>query len=87
MFAMRNEPDVIVVDIQMPGGTGIEALKKLKASMKTAQIPVLVLSGSIEPKDEHQVTDLGAAAFVRKPVDAEALHTKLLEIATPRDAR
>ena len=32
MYAIRGQPDCIVLDIQMPGGTGIEALKKLKAS-------------------------------------------------------
>jgi len=47
MFAMRSSPDAIMLDIAMPGGTGIDALKKLKMSAKTTQIPVVVLSGSI----------------------------------------
>ena len=74
MFAMRNPPDVIVLDIQMPGGTGFDALKKLQGSVKTSQIPVVVLSGSVEPSDARSVIALGAAEFVRKPIEAEALH-------------
>ena len=61
MFAIRTAPDVITLDINMPGGTGIEALKKLRQSMKTSQIPVVVLSGSIDAKDEPAVLELGAA--------------------------
>ena len=77
MFAMRTTPDAIMLDIAMPGGTGIDALKKLKRSAKTMQIPVVVLSGSIEPADEAGVMALGAAAFMRKPPDVQLLHATL----------
>lgn len=80
MFAVRGQPDAILLDIQMPGGTGIEALKKLKASTKTASIPIVVLSGRMEPTIEADVLGLGAVRFVRKPVDVTALHTLLSEL-------
>ena len=60
MIAMRSPPDVIVLDVQMPGGTGLEALKKLKSSVKTSQIPVVVLSGSLEPRASDNIKSLGA---------------------------
>lgn len=82
MFAMRGQPDVIVLDIQMPGGTGIDALRKLKASVKTAQIPVVVVSGSVAPEEEAAIVGLGAARFVRKPVDGDALHEILREVTS-----
>ena len=78
MFAMRNVPDVIVLDIQMPGGTGIDALRRLKQSAKTSQLPVVVLTGSVAPEEEPSLLAQGAAAFVRKPADADALHEVLL---------
>lgn len=84
MFAMRGQPDVIVLDIQMPGGTGIDALKKLKASVKTSQIPVVVVTGSVAPEEERTIVALGAARFVRKPVEAEALHEILTELVGER---
>ncbi len=77
MTAMRTPPDAIVLDIQMPGGTGIEALKKLKASSKTSSIPVLVLSGSGSNDTPDQVKGLGADAFLLKPVDPDTLYRAL----------
>jgi DNA-binding response OmpR family regulator len=78
MSAMRSTPDVILLDIHMPGGTGIEALKKLKANSKTAMIPVIVLSGSMDPNAAAAlVCDLGAADFIPKPADPEAVFTAI----------
>ena len=81
MFAMRGQPDAILLDIQMPGGTGIDALKKLKASMKTRYIPVFVLSASDDPSIEANARALGAAEFVRKPAEADVLHDLLRRTA------
>ena len=81
MFAMRSSPDVIMLDIAMPGGTGIDALKKLKMSSRTMQVPVVILSGSIDRKDEPNVLALGAAAFMRKPPDIDALHDLMSKLA------
>ncbi len=79
MFAMKTPyPDVIALDIGMPGGSGFEVLKKLQMSARTGQIPVVVVSGSITETDEATVTELGAVAFLRKPVDAQTLHETLL---------
>lgn len=74
MFAMRAPaPDLIILDINMPGGTGIDALRKLKQSTRTDQIPVIVLSGSIDQSLPAKVKELGAAAFLAKPLDPTAL--------------
>jgi two-component system, cell cycle response regulator DivK len=77
MTAMRTPPDAIVLDIQMPGGTGIEALKKLKTSSKTSSIPVLVLTGTASNDTPDQVKGLGADDFLLKPIDAETLYRAL----------
>jgi putative two-component system response regulator len=81
MFAMRNPPDVIVLDIQMPGGTGLDALKKLQTSVKTSQIPVVVLSGTLDAGAEQSVLALGAVQFVPKPVEPDVLHEIILVAA------
>lgn len=73
MVAMKSPPDVIVLDIQMPGGTGIVVLERLKASSKTWQIPVIVLSGSTDPKAADTVKALGAAEYLTKPVVVDQL--------------
>jgi two-component system cell cycle response regulator DivK len=77
MFTMRAAPDAIVLDINMPGGTGTTALKRLKASTKTRFIPVLVLSGSTDPGAAAEVRALGAEEFMAKPVDIDPLDTAL----------
>lgn len=82
--AMRSQPDVIILDVQMPGGTGIEALKRLKQSARTSQIPVVVLSGSVEAETTGVVKALGAVEFLLKPIDPEALYQALCTILEPQ---
>ena len=77
MSAVRSPPDAIVLDVHMPGGTGIEALRKLKASSKTSAIPVIVISASGTSETPDQVKALGADAFLLKPIDPDALYEVL----------
>jgi putative two-component system response regulator len=58
----RNRPDVIVLDVQMPGMDGIELCRRLKSDPETALIPVILLSGSALGD-----SDAGADAFLTKP--------------------
>src|SRR4029079_2062929 len=65
MFAMRAPtPAAIILDLNMPGGTGLEALRKLKLSARTAPIPVIVVSGSAELDMPRQVKTLGADEYL-----------------------
>ncbi|MDB4878914.1 MAG: response regulator receiver protein [Gemmatimonadetes bacterium] len=85
MFASRPPgPDVIVLDINMPGGSGLDALMKIKRSAKTSTIPVIVVSGSIDQSLSRKVAELGAVAFLTKPVDPEALATAIAAAAATR---
>jgi two-component system cell cycle response regulator len=83
MVGVRAQPDAIILDIHMPGGTGVEALRKLRASAKTSFLPIVVISATTDPKEIQTVHDLGATAFLPKPVDFEALWA-VLEKATGR---
>ena len=77
MIALRAAPDAIVLDINMPGGSGIDVLKRLKRSTKTQNIPVIVVSGN-EDSDVRQVAlQLGVVEFLMKPVDLDQLGTIL----------
>lgn len=78
MMAMRKPPvDGIVLDVNMPGGSGEETLKKLKMSTHTAQIPVIILSGSIDDEGRERMRSLGADVVLRKPLVAEELFKAL----------
>lgn len=71
MSAVKRLPDLIVLDVQMPGGTGVDALKRLKMSTKTAMIPVLVVSGSADPAVAQAMSQLGVLRFIAKPTTAD----------------
>ncbi len=73
MIAMRTVPDAIVLDINMPGGSGIEVLKRLKHSSKTTHIPVVVVSGNTDEDIAQVARQLGVAEFLAKPVDIDQL--------------
>ncbi|HVS59110.1 MAG TPA: response regulator [Gemmatimonadaceae bacterium] len=74
----RSPPvDAIVLDINMPGGSGEDTLKKLKMSTRTLGIPVIILSGSIDPKGQERVRSEGAAAVLSKPLVPEELFQAL----------
>jgi CheY-like chemotaxis protein len=74
MFTTRPPlPAAVILDINMPGGTGLEALRKMKMNPRTAPIPVIVLSGSAEPDMPEQVKALGADEYLAKPINPEVL--------------
>src|SRR5919198_264849 len=77
MLALRTAPDAIVLDINMPGGTGLEVLRRLKTSTKTRNIPVLVVSGNDDPDIRQAAMDLGVVDFLSKPVDTDQLGKEL----------
>jgi putative two-component system response regulator len=60
-------PDLILLDIDMPGMNGYEAIKILKANEQTREIPVIFLSANCDPARESQGLSLGAADFMTKP--------------------
>jgi DNA-binding response OmpR family regulator len=71
MAALRSAPQLILLDINMPGGTGIEVLKRLRMSIKTQHIPVIVVSSEEDPATESMARNLGAVDFLHKPVEQE----------------
>ncbi len=80
MAVRRAPPDVLVLDIKMPGGSGVDVLQKLKASAKTHLIPVIVISASTDPRLPQKVKDLGAEEFFLKPFELEQLDRALYRL-------
>ncbi len=72
MAAMRAPaPDLIVLDLGMPAGSGQTTLTNLKQSARTALIPVIVVTASKDQATQEQVRALGASAFLVKPVNPD----------------
>ena len=77
VMATQYRPDAVVLDISMPGGSGIDVLKKLKLSTKTKHIPVLVVTGNAGNEMRSLVKRLGAADLLEKPLDCAEFCTIL----------
>ena len=73
IIASRDLPALIVVDLHMPAGGGLSLIKKLKASPKTAAIPLLVLTGDSSAGLPEQARQLGVQQFLLKPLQPEAM--------------
>jgi CheY-like chemotaxis protein len=73
MAAIRSAPDLVLLDINMPAGTGLEVLRKLKTNTRTSLIPVIVVSASHDPQTALAIQNLGADEFLLKPVDFDKL--------------
>jgi|SRR5208283_1407201 len=80
MTAVRLLPDAVILDINMPAGTGREFLKRLRMNAKTANIPVVVVSGSDRPQEKDEVISAGADAFLPKPVDFDQIYEVLCRL-------
>jgi DNA-binding response OmpR family regulator len=77
----QEEPDVMILDLKMPGIDGIEVLRRVKA--KNPKIEVIILTGHGSDEDRQVCLDLGAFAYLRKPFDIEAL-TEVLKAANEK---
>jgi len=73
LLIKKHLPDLVVLDVQMPGGTGLAVLQNLKSSIRTTHVPVIVLSGVADRDKVQQLLDLGATEYLSKPVDPESL--------------
>jgi DNA-binding response OmpR family regulator len=80
MVARRDMPDAVILDINMPGGSGIRALKQLKASPRVKAIPIIVVSVRDDEQLPRTLAELGASAFLRKPLALPDLHQLLVQL-------
>ena len=71
-LAAERAPDLVVMDIHLPGMSGIEALAKLRAVPGTRAVPVIAFTASVMPQDRSEIIAAGFDAFVSKPINIEA---------------
>jgi len=68
-LAVEQKPDLVLMDIQLPGINGIEALRILRANPETAAIPVIAVTASVMQHDRKQIMEAGFDAYVGKPIN------------------
>jgi CheY-like chemotaxis protein len=78
-IAKAKEPDLILMDIQMPVMEGFEATRILKADERTRDIPIMALTAHAMEGDEEKVKAAGCDGYVSKPIDTRGFLNKVTE--------
>lgn len=73
----KEKPDLVLLDIMMPGMNGLEVCKKLKHNKITKDIPIVILSAKSQLDDKFQGIDAGAIDYITKPFDPVDLLKKV----------
>ena len=74
---MDGMPDLILLDVMMPGMDGYEVCRRLKENPKTADIPVIFITARSEIEDEQRGLDLGAVDYITKPISPPILAARV----------
>jgi two-component system, cell cycle response regulator DivK len=82
-LALSEQPDLILMDIQLPDISGVEALARIRAVPALQAVPVLAVSASVMPDEQQRIVSSGFDAFIAKPISIkpflEAVNAALRE--------
>jgi two-component system cell cycle response regulator DivK len=69
LMAREDLPDLVLMDIALPGIDGVEAARQLRAAPETAAIPIVALTASVMETDRARFVDAGFAGLIAKPIN------------------
>jgi DNA-binding response OmpR family regulator len=84
-LARREHPDLLLLDLIMPGLPGIEVARDLLQDPATADIPIIILTGAGREEDREQGLALGVRAYLMKPFSPLELLDRVLEAVAPAE--
>jgi len=67
-MALERMPDLVLMDIQLPGISGVDAFRQIRGNAATAHIPIVAFTASVTPADRSQITGAGFDGFLSKPI-------------------
>jgi len=76
-LAREHKPDLIFMDVVMPGMTGFQATRALRKHQETSEIPIIVMSGNEQATEKFWVIKIGANDFMTKPFQRKTVFEKL----------
>jgi two-component system cell cycle response regulator DivK len=85
-IAAERKPDLILMDIQLPGMSGIDALKLLRADPATAAIPAIAVTASVMQQDRNLITQAGFDGYIGKPLNLKEFLEAVRRILDSRSA-
>lgn len=71
-LALREKPDLILMDVMMPVMNGYDATRLIKDHRDTARIPIVALTASVLPQERDQALAAGCDGYITKPIDTRA---------------
>jgi len=77
MIESLNLPDIILLDVMMPGMDGYEVCQKIKDNLLTSNIPIIFVTAKHETEDEQHGLDLGAVDYITKPINPAILRARI----------
>ncbi|TME61254.1 MAG: response regulator [Chloroflexi bacterium] len=80
-IAVREHPDIVLMDIQLPGMDGIAALRKLREDDRTSGIPIVALTASVMQADRDRFEAAGFDAFMQKPVEVRTFAAEVRRLS------
>jgi phosphoserine phosphatase RsbU/P len=87
LASAEEKPDLILLDIMMPGMDGYEVCSRLKADPATSEIPVIFLTGQTSAEDETRGFEVGAVDYVHKPFSPAVVKARVRSHILLREAR
>ncbi|HSE05981.1 MAG TPA: response regulator [Methylomirabilota bacterium] len=79
--AREEHPDLVIMDIQLPKMSGLDATRQIRADPATAEIPVIVITSFALAGDEAKAREAGAAAYLAKPYSPRELLQMIRQLA------
>jgi two-component system, cell cycle response regulator DivK len=84
LTAREHLPDLVLMDIALPGIDGVEAARRLRTAPETAAIPIVALTASVMETDRARFVDAGFAGLIAKPINVRKFPEQVLAYCLPR---
>ena len=81
--AQKENPDLIVLDVMLPGMDGFEVCSRLRSDPQTAHIPIIMLSAKGQDSDRSTGLKVGALDYLTKPIENQMLLGKIEDFLSP----
>jgi len=70
-LALEEKPDLVIMDIQLPGMDGLEATRRIRASGATGKVPIIALTAHVMAGDREETLAAGCNGYIAKPIDVK----------------
>ncbi len=84
--AKAERPDMIIMDVQMPGLDGLEAIRRIRAESGLAAVPIIAMTGLAMPGDDQRCLEAGANDYLTKPISLKVMLIKMQALLRPSTA-